>query len=256
MSRRSVYADKLQAYPDLVFSDGAEVRNRGSWRSHFGGRAGPSYGGRIILEIGCADGALLTTCAAAHPGTAFVGLDWKFRVLHHAAQRSADLPNVAYLRARAQDLSQLFGPGELDEIWLFHPEPFAAPAQLPNRLFAEPFLLAAHHVLNPGGTLTLKTDHPGYFQWALALLGIREPELLHARLKMKRAELVSPADLPVPSCPAIDRFDVVAVSADFWNDPAAQTVASAHAFAGQTTLYESRFVRKRLPIYYLGLAAR
>ena len=53
-----------------------------------------------------------------------------------------------------------------------------------------------------------------------------------------------------------DRFDVSVVSRDFWNDPAAQSAVDAHAFAGAITPFESRFVRKRKPIYFVRLDRR
>jgi tRNA (guanine-N7-)-methyltransferase len=34
-------------------------------------------------------------------------------------------------------------------------------------LFQKPFLNACHKVLKPGGTLFVKTDHDGYFEWML-----------------------------------------------------------------------------------------
>jgi tRNA (guanine-N7-)-methyltransferase len=261
-ARRSVFADRLLEFPDLVFSDGREFHHRGRWRDWFASRIGGSGtpGGhrvqtdtsqgdgaasrlgqecpthqiecptdRLILDIGCNDGGLLATVAARHPTTAFIGIDWKPRVLHAAAERvaAAGLRNVALLHGRAQDIRRLFADGELDEIWLFHPEPLDNPRELKNRLLAEPFLRDAHAVLCAGGSLMLKTDHGGYFDVILNLL-----------LGMT------------------DRFSASIASRDFWGDTAVQVVVAGHAFAGEMTAFESRFVRKRKPIYFVRMDRR
>ncbi|MEA2711801.1 MAG: tRNA (guanine-N7-)-methyltransferase [Phycisphaerales bacterium] len=228
-ARRSVYADRLLEFRDFVFSDGAEFQPRGAWRDFFNSRIGPTFDGRVIFEIGCNDGGLLARVAAKYPATAFIGIDWKYRALHSAAERvaAAGLRNVALLHGRAQDIRRLFADGELDEVWVFHPEPCDNPRELPNRLLAEPFLLNVHHVLRDAGSLILKTDHRGYFDSVLELLGGMN-----------------------------DRFDAGVVSTDFWADSTAQSAVAARAFAGEVTAFEQRFVRKRKPIYFFEIRRR
>jgi tRNA (guanine-N(7)-)-methyltransferase len=232
-ARRSVFADRLLEFPEFVLSDGREFTRRGAWRAFFADRiGGETFDGRVIFEIGCNDAELLADVAAAHPSTAFIGIDWKARAIHTAAQRvaAADLRNVALLHARAQDIRRLVGDGELDEIWIFHPEPLDNPRELPNRLIAEPFLIDAHHVLHARGLLTIKTDHGGYFDAIVELIG-----------RMR------------------DRFDMVIISGDLWNerlDRPAQLALAERAFAGRLTLFERRFVRKRKPIYFVMIRRR
>jgi tRNA (guanine-N7-)-methyltransferase len=227
--RRSVYADRLLPFSQFTFSDGAEFARAGRWRGFFAERIGPSFDGRIIFEIGCNDASFLARIAANHPASAFVGVDWKCRALHTAAERidAMSLKNVALLHGRAQDIRRFFADGELAEIWLFHPDPCDKPRELANRLFAEPFLADAHRALTRGGSLTLKTDHADYYQGAIAVA---------ARMA--------------------NRFDVAASSPDYWNDAAVQSMTSGRAFAGESTFYEARFRRKRMSIAYLELCGR
>jgi tRNA (guanine-N7-)-methyltransferase len=227
--RRSVYADKLLEFSGFAFSDGAEFRHRGAWHEFFRSRIGASSDGRIILEIGCNDAALLTRVAERHPATAFMGIDWKCRALHTAAGRIADagLRNVAFLHGRAQDVRQFFANDELDEVWLFHPDPCDKPNELRNRLFAEPFLLDVHCVMRRGTALILKTDHPDYFASSLT------------------------ATSSVAS-----KFDLAASSSDFWKDAAARNLAAEKCFAGESSFFESRYLKKRRPIHYLEITKR
>ena len=194
---------------------------------------GPSFEGPIILEIGCNYAALLVSVAATHPATAFVGIDWKCRALHTAAGRvaAAGLRNVALLHGRGQGIRRYFGDGELDEAWLFHPDPCDKPQELPNRLVAEPFLLDLHAVLRPvaESVLIVKTDHRAYHESSLALA---KRDAIHCR------------------------YALTANSADFWNDEAILRHVEGHAFAGHVTPYEERFRKKRKPIYYFELRRR
>lgn len=261
--RRSAFADRLHEFPDFVFSDGPEFQRRGIWHGFFRTRIGSPFDGRIIFEIGCNDAALLARVAAKHPATAFIGIDWKCRALHTGATHiaAAGLRNVVLLHGRAQDLRRFFADGELHELWLFHPDPCDKPPELQNRLMTESFLLDVHAVLRAGGALVLKTDHAGYYQWVLGLFGLPEPDVFrHARerketaagrVRMRVRDLMSPENVPAPSTALAQQFEVSAHSADFWNDDAARRASAARCFAGEATAFETRFVHKRLPIYYL-----
>jgi tRNA G46 methylase TrmB len=229
MRRRSVFADRLLPFRDFTFSDGAEFERRGAWRGFFASRLGGAFDGRVIFEIGCNDGALLARVAARHPASAFIGIDWKCRALHTAAERIAGdrLSNVALLHGRAQEIGRFFAADELDEIWIFHPDPCDKPNELRNRLFAEPFLLDAHRVMRRGARLILKTDHRGYFDASLA-------------------ELAS----------VTGHFELTASSSDFWNDAPVRGRTKARCFADESSFFEDRFRRKRLPIHYLEIVKR
>lgn len=218
---RSIHAGRLAGFSEFVFADAEATRVCGRWRELFGQRIGDRFDGRVILEIGCFDARFLSTIAAAHSGTAFVGLDWKCKPLCDGADRIVEqsIRNVALLRARAQDIARLFSPGELDEIWIFHPEPCAEPRQRKNRLLAAPFICDARRALSEGGSIHLKTDHREYYESTLATI----------------------------SDPAFH-------SPDFWNDPAALARTRDRAFAGHVTVYEQRFLKKKQPIYYVEYA--
>ena len=266
---RSIFAAKLAELPDVALADAKAFERRGNWGRFFRDRIGAPYHDRLVFEIGCNDAALLTRIAQKHPHTAFVGIDWKFKAIYDAASRVSQLGlrNVALVRGRAQDVARYFGAGEVDEAWVFHPDPCDKPNELKNRLFAEPFLSDLHGVLRDGrSTLTLKTDHPGYYQWALALLGLPEP----AAFEPARAGFSSPVGTPrvrprdlmsvenLPSVNAIVRakFEATTWSADFWGDTQAQARLRERAWVGERTSFEERFVRKRMPIYLLDLRKR
>lgn len=272
-TRRSVYADKLREFGGIAWGDEAAFQFRGQWSDLFRERIGPAFDGRIIFEIGCSDATYLARIAAAHPRTAFVGMDWKCKSLYEGARRvsSLGITNLVLLRGRGQDVGRVFGDREVDEIWLFHPDPCDRDVELPNRLFGEKFLIESHAVLRDGrSVLALKTDHAGYYQWALALFGLSEPELFATprpspttaasasadrapRGSVRRRDLMAGKQIPAPSQPVQSRFDVTMKSADFWQDASALTHTAGRCFSGEVTRYESRFVGKRRPICYLEI---
>ena len=256
-ARRSVYADRLGEFADLACGDDAAFARRGRWGEVFARRMGPAFGGRIVLEVGCADAAFVTRIAAKHPAVGFVGLDWKAKAIYDGAARAAGLGlrNALLLRGRAHDLAKIFGPRELDEVWVFHPEPCDRPAELKNRLIAPPFLSDVGAVLrDPASILALKTDHPGYYQWVLRLLGLAEADWSAARTRLR--DLARPEDLPPPSGSVRETFDVAMNSANYWQDDAALAHTASRPFAGEVTSYEQRFLKRRAPIYYVELRPR
>jgi len=266
-TRRSVYADRLADFSDVALGDDAVFENRGSWKAIFQQRIGQTFDHRIILEIGCFNAAYLSTIASEFPDTAFIGLDWKCKAIHDGALRIIEsrLSNVILLRARAHDIDRIFNDDELGEAWIFHPDPCDGEIELRNRLIREPFLRSLHRVLKRDAVVALKTDHPGYFQWTLGLFGIPEPDIFKSARtasgatlspRVKVSELMNHSDLPQPSDTALQLFDVSCQSADFWHDPAALSHTSVRVFSNRKTFYESRFMRRRYPIYYFEIRTK
>ena len=238
---RSNYADRLREVAgDVVASLEEAAGRRGRWGPFFRGRIGDDFDGRIVVEVGCFDAEFLGRVARRHPRTAFVGIDWKARAVYDGGRRLAEASarNVVLMRGRGQDVGRVFGEREVEEVWVFHPDPFeGGPAERAKRLIGEAFLADVHGILRNGSsTVTLKTDHAEYYERASALLGLAS--------SAGASEVVRRL------------YAVGAASADFWNDPAALAHAAGRPFAGERTLFESRFVKRRRPIYYLELVKR
>lgn len=226
---RSNHSRKLGEFAHLAFPDRDAFTHRGRWRELFKARIGKGFDGRIILEVGCADAAFLSRIAAKFPATAFVGLDWKFKSVYDAAARvtTLGLQNVLLIRGRGQDIARIFRAREIDEIWIFHPDPCDRDVELKNRLISEPFLIDAHATLKDRHTtLCLKTDHSGYYQHVLDLFASPTPTK-HFKIKIN--------------------------SPDYWNDHAALSRTSTQRFWGERTTFEQRFIKKRCAIYYVEM---
>lgn len=269
MPFKNPYAEKLNEFSSFVFNEPDIYRfyraSGGGWDEYFRGRMGAKESVRTVLEIGCSNAEFLSSIAKANPGTAFVGIDWKFKVVYKGGKKIArdKLSNIALIRGRAQDLSKVFGPGDLDEIWIFFPDPWAKKAQLKHRLVQEQFLLEAARWLKSNGRVFLKTDHPGYFQWMLTLFGVPLPELpeydardsgerSYRARQVKVRQVSDPELLPSVSEASSRAFRFDMYSCDYWGEGARPETL----FSRTQTLFEKTFVKDNLPIYYLELTRK
>lgn len=268
MALQNPYGTRLkEEFPTFAFNE-QEVfqfhpeNHDGGWGRFFSERLGKEPK-RLILEIGCSNAHFLTTIARANPDVGFVGLDWKYKVIYNGAKKVQrdELNNVALLRGRAQDLTKIFGAGELDEIWIFFPDPWAKKSQLKNRIMQEAPLLEMHKLLKPSGRIYFKTDHPGYYQWVLALFGEPEPELpdyndatpeeRSRRARQVKVRRLERDLLPETSDNLRQHFKLDLHSKDYWREEHPKTF-----FSETQTLFEKLFVEEDLPIYYVELSAK
>lgn len=158
---RNPYAHKIsQLPPNLVFSDHSAEALRGNWRS-----LAPSPASRLSVEIGCNAGHVILKWAELDPANFYVGIDWKFKIIHRAAEKALErgLKNVAFLRGHAERLPFLFGEKEIDRLALYFPDPWPKKAQLKNRFFKAKTLERLQPLLTDSGEFHVKTDHAGYF---------------------------------------------------------------------------------------------
>lgn len=157
------YHDKLEAFDSFVLRDEEAESNVGKWTSKFGNQR------PIEVEIGTGYGEFMLEYCQKYPEVNFIGLDHRFKRSFSLAKKLDKLEhkNFRYLRARGERLEFMFEENEVQSIFYFFPDPWPKTRHNKKRLFQKPFLNACHKVLKPGGTLFVKTDHDGYFEWML-----------------------------------------------------------------------------------------
>jgi tRNA (guanine-N7-)-methyltransferase len=156
---RNPYSEKLKNGPGIVFSDNDTEAQKGNWKE------APTE--KLHVEIGCNAGHVIVEWALRNPQDRFIGIDWKFKAIHRAFEKSLNkkLKNIHFLRAHADRLPFMFGEKEIDHLYLFFPDPWAKKSQLKNRFITEEKLRLIASLMSSGGTFQIKTDHPGYFLW-------------------------------------------------------------------------------------------
>jgi len=137
-----------------------DYRMRGIWGKEFFRNDHP-----IILELGCGKGEYTVGLARQYPDRNFIGIDIKGARLWRGCKTVEEdqLKNVAFIRARADHLEQLFAPGEVSEIWITFPDP--QPGKKRKRLTAPIFLNRYQKILTSTGIVHLKTDDPDFFAY-------------------------------------------------------------------------------------------
>jgi tRNA (guanine-N7-)-methyltransferase len=144
---------------DWVIPDEAVDNPSFSWREAFG-REAP-----IIVEIGSGVGEATAVLAAQRPAYDIVALEvWRPGVAHTLgllAEAGAD--NVRLLSADAVwCLQHLFGPGQVEELWTFFPDPWPKKRHHKRRLVTPAFASLAASRLRPDGLWRLATDWADY----------------------------------------------------------------------------------------------
>ena len=156
------------AASDLVIDEDVMVSYRGSWKEKVFGNDRPLY-----IEIGMGKGRFITTLAALHPEINYIGIEKYSSTLLRGVQKVEEnpLPNIRFLRMDAEGITEVFGEGEVDGIYLNFSDPWPkdrhAKRRLPNKLFLKKY----YEILKDDGKIEFKTDNTGLFDFALEELG-------------------------------------------------------------------------------------
>lgn len=125
-----------------------------------------------VLEIGAGTGLFSVELAARYPDKSFVALDVKADRLQKGAYAAIErhLSNVLFVRARADQIDELFEPASMTDIWVTFADPFPRMRSAGRRLTHPSFLAKYQKILSPNGTLHIKHDNPDFFAWTLEQL--------------------------------------------------------------------------------------
>lgn len=134
---------------------------QGRWHQHF---QNPNP---ITLELACGKGEYAVGLAGLHPHRNFIGVDQKGNRIWAGAKKATGLglQNIAFLRAQIEGLLNFFGEREVEEIWITFPDPQLRLSKDKKRLTHPKFLRLYQHILQPGGTIHVKTDSPQLYQF-------------------------------------------------------------------------------------------
>ena len=123
-----------------------------------------------VIEIGAGTGLFSVEQAALHPAKQFVAIDVKADRLQKGAYEATErgLTNITFLRARADQVLELFEADSLETIWITFPDPFPKKRSAGRRLTHRGYLTKYAQLLQPdNGRLCFKTDARELFLWSL-----------------------------------------------------------------------------------------
>ena len=135
----------------------------GKWHEIFGNEQ------PLHIEIGMGKGKFIHTMAKLNPQINYVGIEKYSSVLLRAVQKmeEEELPNLRFLRMDAEDITKVFGKGEVDKIYLNFSDPWPKDRHAKRRLPSREFLRRYDVILKAGGKLEFKTDNRQLFDFAV-----------------------------------------------------------------------------------------
>lgn len=124
------------------------------------------------LEVGAGNGMFTVEQAVLRPDRTFVALDVKGDRLQKGAYEAErrGLTNIFFIRARADQITELVDEASVQELWVTFPDPFPKKGSANRRLTAPYFLALYQQVMSPRGKLYLKHDNRNFFMWSLEQL--------------------------------------------------------------------------------------
>lgn len=125
-----------------------------------------------VIEVGAGTGLFSVELARRHPEKQFVAIDVKADRLQKGAYVAAEagMTNVRFVRARVDQLPELFTERSLEAIWITFPDPFPRERSAKRRLTHPNYLAIYQQILKPECSLYLKHDSRDFFHWSLEQL--------------------------------------------------------------------------------------
>lgn len=125
-----------------------------------------------VVEIGAGNAHFLVELARRHPDQQFAALDVKADRLQSGAKIAADtgVKNIVFIRARADQVGELFHAGSISALWLTFSDPFPRKRSSGRRMTHPTYLAKYRHILKKGGDLLIKHDNRDFFCWSLEQL--------------------------------------------------------------------------------------
>lgn len=155
-------------YADWAFDEERAKERRGKWRESLDWGEASS----LDLEIGTGNGTFFAHRASQHPERALVGIEIKFKPLIQSIRRAlhTGAKNARIARYDAACLEDLFAPGELNHVFIHHPDPWPRKRDSKHRLIQDDFLNTLHELMRPGSYVNFKTDSLDYFEWSMPII--------------------------------------------------------------------------------------
>jgi tRNA (guanine-N7-)-methyltransferase len=164
--------DPSETFPGRVLPKPEWVRTRVmldrriepfDWQRWFG-RTAPR-----VLDLGCGNGLFLVSSALRRPTHDHLGVELVPPALRLASLRAGQrgLSHCKFAWGDATEFVVARCPtASVDEVHLYHPQPYYDAAKVDRRQLAPRTLLAIWRVLRPGGLFVFQTDNPAYWNWA------------------------------------------------------------------------------------------
>ena len=161
MRKKKNLIPRMERCGDFLIRDPYD--RRGTWRELM------PTARELRLELGCGKGRFTAGTAAAEPDVLFIAVEMIPDAMVVAMERctAAELHNVFFVSANADQLPLFFRPGEVDRIYINFCDPWPTKRHAKRRLTHRNFLLLYRQVLKEAGQIHFKTDNAPLFEFSV-----------------------------------------------------------------------------------------
>ena len=161
MRKRHNLEPRMEKCADFLIEDALERRDH--WRDIMPGCE------KLSLELGCGKGRFTADTAEGLPTTLFIAVEKVADAMIIAMERIRDrgIGNVRFICEDVAKLTEMFGKGETDRIYINFCDPWPKSRDAKFRLTAPSFLRMYSHIMPVGGQIHFKTDNRPLFDWSL-----------------------------------------------------------------------------------------
>ena len=136
---------------------------KGNWRDLMPGAK------MLWVEVGCGKGKFTAETAAANPEVLLIAVERcrEAMVVAMEKAKAMELKNVFYIDMDVANIEDIFGPGEIDRLFINFPDPWPRKKNAKRRLTHRGFLDKYCRVVREGGELHFKTDNAPLFEFSV-----------------------------------------------------------------------------------------
>lgn len=147
---------------DWVVKDITE--KKGSWAKDIFQNTNP-----IHIEIGMGKGQFIMELAHRNPDINYIGIEKYSSVLVRALEKMEEstLTNIRFIRMEAENIEEVFAPGEIDQIYLNFSDPWPKDRHAKRRLTSKEFLARYANIIKKESNIIFKTDNRPLFDFSL-----------------------------------------------------------------------------------------
>jgi tRNA (guanine-N7-)-methyltransferase len=165
--------EAIRSFPNVLqYPEGMP----GNWRNFFKNE------NPITLELACGKGEYTVGLSIIHPERNFIGVDLKGNRIYSGALECLknNLHNAGFLRTQIDKIEGYFLPNEVSEIWITFPDPHLRTSRAKKRLTHPRFLRLYQSIIQPGGSIHLKTDSPELFYFTKFMADLYDLNIMDA----------------------------------------------------------------------------
>lgn len=125
-----------------------------------------------VVELGAGTALFLVELARRYPDKSFAAIDVKADRLQKGAYEAIEkkIDNIVFIRARADQIDELFVEHSLESMWLTFADPFPRDRSQRRRMTHPLYLKKYADLLKPHASFYMKHDNVRFFEWSLEQL--------------------------------------------------------------------------------------